>query len=284
MAVATTPRPVLTTRILLFGFRFLTEQILEGQLTDRLVVRVARLAVEEQLRVDPPVRGGHDRRPRAQLGEGLQQRALLRLPDPVGLVQDHQIGDGHMPVDLRVPGPGGPELRRVDDLDQSAVHDPVVLAGQDHADEFLRLGQTARLDHDHIDTGRRPGQPFQILVQLAGVDGAAQTAVAQRDHRVDLPGHRHGVDLDAAEVVDDRSDAAAAAAAQQVVEQGRLAGTEESGEHDDRNLSRGLRGQGGASIVVRRCGGAPSVRHAVSSARRAPAAAGADRHSGPPGG
>lgn len=133
-----------------------------------------------------------------------------------------------MPVQFGMPGPGVVELRGVDDLDQPAVDDPAVVAGEDHPDEFLRLGQPAGLDDDHVDTGGGASQPLQVGVQLAGVDRAAQTAVTERDHRVDLPGDGHGVDLDAAEVIDDRADTGAVAVAEQMVEEGRLARPEEA--------------------------------------------------------
>ncbi len=151
-----------------------------------------------------------------------------------------------MPLDLRVPGPGGLELGGVDDLHQPAVDGALVGAGEDHPHQCLRLGQTAGLDDDDVDARRGAGEPGQHLVQVAGVDGAAQTAVAQGDHRVDLPGHRHGVDLDAAEVVDDHTDPAAPVAGEEVVEQGGLPRPQESRQDDDRDP---LPGQARASIV-----------------------------------
>lgn len=129
-----------------------------------------------------------------------------------------------MPVDLGMLLARTVELGRVDHLDEPAVDDPRMLTGQHHPHELLRLGETARLDDDDVDTGRGPGQPPEILVELTGVDGAAQASVPQRDGGVpQRPGHGHRIDLDRPEVVDDGADAAASAAVQEVVEQGGLA-------------------------------------------------------------
>ncbi len=91
------------------------------------------------------------------------------------------------------------------------------------------------------------------MVEFARVDRAAQTPVAERDRGVpERSGDGHGVDLDRAEVVDDRADAGAAAVVQEVVEERGLAGAEESGEHDDGYLRHARLRAGGASVLV--CG------------------------------
>jgi hypothetical protein len=144
-----------------------------------------------------------------------------------------------MPVDLGMPGPRVVELGGVDDLDQPAVHDPRVLAGEHHPHEFLRLGQPARLDDDDVDAEGGVREPFQVLVQLARVHGTAQAPVAERDRRVaERSRHGHRVDLDGPEVVDDGTDTAAAAAMEEVVEECGLPRAEESGQDDDRDLLR----------------------------------------------
>ncbi len=222
------------------------QQVLEGQLAHGRVVVLARPAVEEQLGIDPPVCGADHGPAGGEVRERVHEVLARRVADAIGLVEHHDVGDAHMPVQFGVPVPGVLELRGVDDLDQPAVDDPVVVAGEDHADEFLRLGQPTGLDDDHVDTGGGAGEPLQVGVQFAGVDRAAQTAVAERDHRVHLAGDGHGVDLDAAEVIDDRTDTGAVAGAEQMVEERGLARSEEAREHDDRDL---LRGQGSASMV-----------------------------------
>lgn len=220
------------------GFPGLRDQVLEGQLSLGLGPRPP---VEEQLRVDPAVVGGHHRRAgaeRAQLGLDPGEGGRLH---PVGLVQHHQVRDGQVAVGLRVPGPGRVELRGVHDLHQPAVPDGRVLAGHQHPDHLLGLGQPARLDDDHVDPMDGRGQLLQVRVQLAAVDGAAQAAAAERDHRVaDLARDGHRIDLDRAEVVDDDADPGASPVAEEVVEQRRLAGSEESGKHDDGNRLGGL--------------------------------------------
>lgn len=81
-------------------------------------------------------------------------------------------------------------------------------------------------------------EPVQILIKFTDIDRTAQTPVAERDGGVaERSGHGHRVDLDRAEVVDDGSDATATAAVQEMVEQCGLAGTQEAGENDDRDLA-----------------------------------------------
>ena len=45
------------------------------------------------------------------------------------------------------------ELGCVDDLDEPAVHDPRIVAGEHHPHELLRLGEPAGLDDDDVDPG-----------------------------------------------------------------------------------------------------------------------------------
>src|SRR5690606_41254053 len=117
--------------------------------------------------------------------------------------------------------------------------------------------EPAGLEDEGAGAGGGRGEPFEVHVQLAAVDGTAQASVAQRDGRVpERAGDRHGVDLDGPEVVDDRPDPAAAAVVQDVVEQGRLPGTEESGQNDHRDPPL-----------------AAPLRHALSPPLRAPVCA-----------
>lgn len=207
-------------------------EVVEGQLPDALL---ARPAVEEELGVDPAVRGGHHSGAVDEVPNRLQHR--FRVVHPVDLVDDHEVGERQMPVDAGVRGPGLVELGGVHDLDEAAVDDVRQLTGEDHADELLRFGQAARLDDDDVDAGGGAGEPLEVVVELTGVDGTAETAVAEGHGRVaEGARDRHGVDLDGAEVVHDRADTAAAAAVEEVVEQGGLSRAEESGQHDHRNL------------------------------------------------
>jgi hypothetical protein len=144
-----------------------------------------------------------------------------------------------MAVEFRVFLAGGVELHRVHDLDESAVDDARLLAGEHHPDEFLRFGETAGLDDDDVDAGGGLGETAEVEVEFTGVDGAAQAPVAEGDGRVaERPGDGHGVDLDVPEVVDDGTDTAASAVVEEVVEQGGLAGAQKSGEYEDRYLLR----------------------------------------------
>ncbi|EPH43187.1 putative protein CobW [Streptomyces aurantiacus JA 4570] len=209
-------------------------QIVEGQLPHALL---HGLAVEEELHVDAPVRGGDDGRAVGAAVDLGEDPLPLGVAHAVGLVDDDQVGDAQMPVDLGVPLPGGVELGGVDDLHEAAVHDVGVLAGEHHPHELLRLREPARLDDDDVDAGGGAGEPLQVLVELTGVHGTAEAAVAERDGGVaERSGDSHGVDLDGPEVVDDRADPAAAAAVEQVVQECRLPRAEKAREYDNRNL------------------------------------------------
>lgn len=238
MAVVRLPMRVAVT-VLVPVAVLLLAQVLERELADALA---AGPALEEQLRVDPTERRA-DQRPAAEPADPIPQPLPGRVVDPVRLVEHDEIGDAQVPRDLGVPFQGGVELGRVDDLDEPAVHAALVLTGEHHPDEFLRLGEPARLDDDDIEAGVGAGEPVQEDVELARVDGTAQTAVPEGHGGVpELPGHGHGVDLDGPEVVDDDADTGATARAEKVVEQGGLAGSQEAREDDD---GHGFAGHGG---------------------------------------
>ncbi len=209
-------------------------QVVEGQLPHAFL---AGPAVVEELGVDTAVGGRDDG---GTVGERVHEgEHPLGVGGPVGLVDHDQVGEGQVPVDLGVPGTGVVELGGVDDLDEPAVDDPRLLGGEQHAHQFLRFGESAGLDDDDVDAGLGAGQPFQVPVEFARVDGTAQASVAQRHGGV-AEGARdgHRVDLDGPEVVDDGADTAASAAVEEVVEEGGFPGAEESGEYDDRDLLR----------------------------------------------
>lgn len=252
-------------------FRGLREQVLEGQLPPG---PRPGPAVEEQLRVDPPVFGSdHGDARGAERGEFPLDAGPFGGVHAVGLVQHHEVGDGQVAVGLGVRGPGRVELGRVDDLHQAAVADGRILVGHEHPDHLLRLGESAGLDDDHVDPVDGCGELLQVRVQFAAVDRAAQAAAAERDHRVaDLPGHGHRVDLDRPEVVDDDPDPGPRTVGEQVVEHRGLAGTEESGEDDDRNGPGG-----GAGCLL-------FTRTIVVSPAGGPAGAGSGRRSARPAG
>lgn len=106
-----------------------------------------------------------------------------------------------------------------------------------------RLGDPGRLDQQVVEPvlGRESGDLLEeILAQ-----GAADAAVAHLDDAlfdvVDLRGAEHvvGVDVDLAHVVDDHRHAAPVAVVQHVLEQCRLPGPEEAGQHGDRQAAIG---------------------------------------------
>src|SRR5690348_5529612 len=120
--------------------------------------------------------------------------------------------------------PGGVELHRVDDLDEPAVDDARLLAGEHHPHELLGFGESAGLDDDDIDAGGGLRQTVEVAVEFACVDGAAKAPVAEGDGGVpERARDGHGVDLDVTEVVDDGADAAASTVLEEMVEQGGLA-------------------------------------------------------------
>lgn len=148
--------------------------------------------------------------------------------DAVGLVEQHEICQCDVLVEFGVPLTGAAEFGRVHDEDESAVAYVLVARAHDEPDHVARLGESAGLDDDDVDVRGAVCEPVEHRVHVGDVDGAAQTAVAQRDHRVDLSRDHHRVDVDRAEVVDDHSDSRTTVVAQQVVEQGRLPGAQEA--------------------------------------------------------
>jgi hypothetical protein len=188
---------------------------------------------------------------------------------PVGLVQHHQVGEPQVVGQLGVALAGRLELGGVHDLREPAVADVGVLAGDHQPDQVARLGDAAGFDDDDVDPRLGRGKPPQHGVQSARVDRAAQAAVAERDHRVDLPGEGERVDVHAAEVVDHDADPGALAVGEQVVEQRRLARAEEPGDEDHGDLAHEttLTPHAGAPIH----GGAPpeqAVRRIPSNRRK----------------
>ena len=90
----------------------------------------------------------------------------------------------------------------------------------------------------HLDTSwEHPLTEEYVRDYLPTVIGPIQVA---------LSGHQGGVDVDLAHVVDDDGYTAAFAVGQDVVEQGRLAGAQESGEHSDGQF----RGHFGSHILM----------------------------------
>lgn len=153
-------------------------QVLEGELSRLLLAVGPQRRIEEQFGVDASICGGDDGRRAAGGRDGLPDAQPVGVPGPVRLVQHDEVGDGEMAVDLRVTFPGGGELRRVDHLDRSPVHEVRVVAGRQHPYGLLGFGESARLDDDHIETGGGPGQGLRVGVQLTHVDRAAQAAAA----------------------------------------------------------------------------------------------------------
>ena len=149
------------------------EQVVEGELPDPFRDGPA---VEEELRVDAAVRGlDHGGR----LGQRGPQPGQVTGVHPVRLVEHDEVGDGHVPLDLGVVLARRLVLRRVDDLDQAPINDARVLAGEQHLEELLRFGQTARLDDDDVEAGGGTGELVEVAVEFAAVHGAAQTAASE---------------------------------------------------------------------------------------------------------
>ena len=99
-----------------------------------------------------------------------------------------------------------------------------------------RLGDTGRFDQQVVEA-TFPRQPRNLVEQVF-TQRAADAAVGHLDQPlVDAAelgaavANELGIDVDLAHVVDDDRDAAAFAVVQRVVEQRRLAGAEEAGEH-----------------------------------------------------
>ena len=159
---------------------------------------------------------------------------LLR-PDEVGLVEDHHVGRRDLP-DLQLHLLGSREdLLGVDNADDAVEADPVDqrgVVGEREGDPG-RLGDAARLQQDVLG----PLGPLDDLDHGLGevvADRAADAAVGEADHVALDIDHEVGIDVDRAEVVDQDADPHPVVAVEDAVEQGRLAGAEETGEHGHR--------------------------------------------------
>ncbi len=257
----------------LVAVRRLGQQFVEGQLARGCPPLPHRLAVEQQRRIDATVRGRQHRFAAGELAHQFRQPLLVGFADSVNLVQQHQVGEAQVLVDLGVAPPGRLELRGVDHLHQPAVAEAAVRAVQQQPDHATRVGQSAGLDHDHVDVAAGPCQPGQQVVEPACVDGAAQAAVAQRHSRVDLAGHAQRVDVDLPEVVDHDADPGALRVAQQVVEQTGLPGSEEPRDDDDRDrlpnqnvpFARSLPARQHIDRPQRRCGTGTRCRSSATT-------------------
>ena len=171
---------------------------------------------------------------------------LLR-PDEVGLVEDHHVGRRDLP-DLQLHLLGSREdLLGVDNADDAVEADPVDqrrVVGEREGDPG-RLGDAARLEQDVLG----PLGPLDDLDHGLGevvADRAADAAVGEADHVALDIDHEVGIDVDRAEVVDQDADPHPVVPVEDAVEQGRLAGAEEAGEHGH----RGAPGPAGILVVA----------------------------------
>mmetsp|Transcript_25467 Transcript_25467/g.81464 ORF Transcript_25467/g.81464 Transcript_25467/m.81464 type:complete len:623 (+) Transcript_25467:165-2033(+) len=190
--------------------------------------------------------------------EGLD-RAELRLAHEVALVDEEEIGelelvteqvrDGALVALGGLPSAVDQRVHRVELLEDGRGvddRDEVVQArdiAQAHAARLVREGEglgdgerlrdARRLDKDVVEAalGRERGERGeQVLAQRA-----ADAAVRELDHllllleNASLP-HQLGVDVDRGHIVDHHRDAVALAVVEHVVEQRRLAGSEEAGQ------------------------------------------------------
>jgi hypothetical protein len=108
-----------------------------------------------------------------------------------------------------------------------------------------RLGDAGRLDQQVVEpilTRQASHFDEQILAQ-----SAADAAIGQFDQllfgtteRGAAAAHKLGVDIDLAHIVDDDGDALPGAVGKHVIEQCRLPGAEEAGEHRDGQRAKGV--------------------------------------------
>ena len=166
--------------------------------------------------------------PRADSGQ-------FRFGDEVNLVQNDQIGGSklaqHRGADIVVLGSGADRLGVRND-DQAI--EPIRRQAGEMAD-LHRIGDTGRLDNDLFGRRRPAAERCQGLGK-PGADAAADAAVGERQGFTGAGFDQAGVDIDAAEIVDDHAKAAAAGMAQDVVQQRGLAGAEIAAEHREQDL------------------------------------------------
>ena len=127
----------------------------------------------------------------------------------------------------------GEDLLGVEHADDAVEADPVDqrrVVGERERDPG-RLRDAARLEQDELG----PLGPLDDVDHGLGevvADRAADAAVGEADHVVALDvDHEIGIDVDRAEVVDQDADPHPVVSVEDAVEQGRLAGAEEAGEH-----------------------------------------------------
>ncbi|CAB3958324.1 hypothetical protein LMG7053_05604 [Achromobacter ruhlandii] len=176
----------------------------------------------------------HDRRPSRLQPQPVAQRRQAGRRQQVGLVQHQQVGRAQLA--LRGIGQQGIGQRVADAAGIHQHHHRLQLQKrirQAHLRDAPGVGHAAGLDHDPFGRGIQCQHPRQRVVQAAG-HRAADAAIGQPDHLVRALRQQAGVDIHRPEIVDQHR-GAAAAGRQHVVQQGGLAGAQETAHHRQRD-------------------------------------------------
>ena len=258
---------------------------------------VVETGTNDRGEIDPSTRDPHRAGIGIQMVKDAFQSFGLRLRDQVALVDDDHIGEldlvrqeiddrpfvlvahahstiGEVLLAVEVPE----EVRGVHHGHHRVDRGDVVETPSVFVPERERRGHR----HGFADAGRLDQEVVESALRCEAIDldhqvfaeGAADAAVGHLDHSLVRPGqfgatvtHQGRVDVHFGHVVDDDRDPQPFAVVQDVVEQRRLAGTEEAGEHGDGKMAFRFvrhsivpqimrsRGCPGTTSIVRTCSG-----------------------------
>ena len=204
-----------------------------------LGVQVEAAQVEHLVQRDLAEMHGLDRRARVHVPDPVLELGQLRLRHQVGLADEDLVGKAELAprllavVELLLRMLGIDQ--REDRVEQIALGD--LLVHEEGLRHRARIGQTGGLDHDALEVEQALAllgrQQLQRAAQVFA-DGAADAAVAHLDDLLLGVGDQDvGVDVFLAELVLDHGDLLAMRLGQHALEQGGLAGSEESGQDGD---------------------------------------------------
>jgi hypothetical protein len=227
-------------------------------------VEVERPDVEDAVEVDLAVAGAHDRRDRVDLADPPLDLGELVGVDQVDLVEHHPVGERELLDRLVLDALGLVVVEvlqevlgvdhRDDRVEPQLARDLVV--DEERLRHRCRVGEAGGLDHDLVELVAALHQVAEDADQVAA-HGAADAAVVHLEDLLLGVEHEGVVDADLAELVLDDGDPLAVLLGEDVVQQRRLAGAEEPGEHGD-----------GDPQNPSRCGPVSATRRARGRPRR----------------
>jgi hypothetical protein len=180
-----------------------------------------------------------DRRQRVEPAQPCLDR-FQGLARSIGFVEHDNVGEGDLLARL-VMLQLERDVFRIDDGDER-IEDEILtqhIVEHEGLDDRRGIGETRGLDDEAVDV-RAAFQETRDGADQVAAHRAADTTIAELDHRLVGRVHQLAVDADLAELVDDDRDLLAGTLLQEVVEQCRLAGAEKSREDGRWNLAHGV--------------------------------------------